>query len=68
VIWRRYPERREVLVTTKTDRTFRGVLWQRRWGYIVLRRVELLKGSGEVTALTGEIVIESANIDFLQVM
>ena len=64
----RYPVLRRVIVSTKTDKSFRGVLWQRRRGYLVLRKAQLLKGRGEVVPMDGEILILSENIDFLQVL
>ena len=64
----RYPTLRTVIVNTKTDRAFRGVLWRRTRGYLVLRNAEMLKTKGEVVAMDGEVVIESANVDFIQVI
>jgi len=64
----RYPTLRSVIVNTKTDRAFRGVLWQKRWGYLVLRNAELLKTKGEVAPVDGEIVIPAENVDFIQVI
>jgi small nuclear ribonucleoprotein (snRNP)-like protein len=64
----RYPTKRMVIVNTKTDRAFRGVLWRRAWGYLVLRNAEMLKSKGETVAMDGEVVIESANVDFMQVI
>ena len=64
----RYPTLRTVIVNTKTDRAFRGVLWRRARGYLVLRNAEMLKTKGEVVAMDGEVVIESANVDFIQVI
>lgn len=64
----RYPELRRVVVTTKTDRSFRGILWRKRWGYLVLRNAELLKERGEVLPMDGEVVIESGNVDFIQIV
>jgi small nuclear ribonucleoprotein (snRNP)-like protein len=64
----RYPTLRRVIVNTKTDRAFRGVLWRRGRGLLVLRNAELLKAKGETAPLDGEIVIESSNVDFIQVV
>ena len=64
----RYPTLRKVIVNTKTDRAFRGVLWQRRRGYLVLRNVELLKAKDETVPMDGEVMIEAANVDFVQVV
>lgn len=63
-----YPEKRVVIVNTRTDRAFRGVLWRRRWGYLVLRNAELLKGRGETVPVDGEVVIARDNVDFIQVI
>jgi len=57
-----------VVVNTKTDRAFRGVLWRRRRGYLVLRNAELVKAGGETVAMDGEVVIDADNVDFMQVL
>ena len=67
-LFQRYPTLRRVIVNTKTERAFRGVLWRKRWGYLVLRNAELLKGSGETAPVDGEVVIERGNVDFVQVL
>jgi len=64
----RYPVLRNVIVTTKTDNSFRGVLWQRKREFLVLRNAEMLKPRGERVALDGELVIERSNVDFIQVV
>ena len=63
-----YPVLRKVIVNTRTDRAFRGVLWKKKRGYLVLRNAELLRGRGEVTPMDGELVIERSNVDFIQVV
>jgi small nuclear ribonucleoprotein (snRNP)-like protein len=63
-----YPVKRRVIVNTKTERAFRGILWCRRWGYLVLRSAEMLKGRGETVPVDGEVVIERSNVDFIQVV
>jgi hypothetical protein len=64
----RYPVCRQVIVNTRTDKAFRGVLWQKRGGYLVLRNAELLKLKGETVPIDGEVVILADNVDFLQVV
>ena len=64
----RYPVLKRVLVNTKTDKAFRGVLWKRRRGYLVLRNAELLKGRGETVAMDGEVIVPADNVDFIQVV
>jgi len=66
----RYPTLRKVIVNLKgaDAPAFRGVLWQRRGGYLVLRDVELLKPRGEVVPLDGEVVVFQENVSFLQIL
>ena len=64
----RYPVKRKVVVNTKSDRTFSGVLWRKAWGYLVLRNVEMLKARGEAVAVDGEVVVLRENVDFVQVV
>jgi len=64
----RYPTLRTVIVNTKTDRAFRGVLWRKARGYVVLRNAEMLKAKGETVPVDGEVMIESSNVDFVQVV
>ena len=66
----RYPTLRRVIVNLRgaDSPAFRGVLWQRRGGYLVLRNVELLKARGETTPLDGETLIPYENVSFLQIL
>lgn len=68
MLFDRYPTLRRVVVNTKTDRAFRGVLWRRRGGYLVLRNAEMLRAKGETTPIDGEVMIEAENVDFVQVL
>jgi len=68
IIFDRYPTLRQVIVNTKTDRAFRGVLWRKARGYLVLRNAEMLKAKGETVPVDGEVMIESSNVDFVQVV
>ena len=65
---RPYPTLMQVIVNTKTGKAFRGILWRRRAGYLVLRNAEVLLGRDGVAPMEGELVIEASNVDFLQVM
>ena len=64
----RYPVLRKVIINLKSDKVFRGVLWRKRGRYLVLREAELLKPGGGSARVDGEVVIESSNVDFLQVL
>jgi len=67
-LFQRYPTMRRVIVNTKTERAFRGVLWRQRAGYLVLRNAEMLKPRGETVRVDGEVVIERQNVDFVQAL
>lgn len=62
-----YPVLETVIVNTKTARAFRGVLWAKRRDHLVLRNAELLK-RGEAVPIDGDVLIERANVDFIQVL
>ncbi len=64
----RYPCVKQVIVNTKSEKAFRGVLWKRTGEYLVLRNVQLLKPRGDVTDVDGEVMILAANVDFIQVV
>jgi len=68
MIFDRYPCLRQVVVNTRTDHSFRGVLWRRRRGYLVLRNAEMLRRGEGPLPLDGEVMIESLNVDFIQVI
>ena len=67
-LFRRYPVLQQIIVNTKTNRAFRGVLWRKRRGYLVLRSAEMLRGKGETVPMDGEVVIPAGNVDFIQVV
>jgi small nuclear ribonucleoprotein (snRNP)-like protein len=66
-IFQTYPELKRVIVNTKTDRAFRGLLWEKRRELLVLRSAEMIKPGGEVIKVDGEVVILKENVDFIQV-
>jgi small nuclear ribonucleoprotein (snRNP)-like protein len=65
--WRRTTYRQRVLVTTRTGRTFAGLLWARRGPLLVLVDVSLVGDPAAPVALDGRVVIEIANVDFVQI-
>lgn len=67
-LFERYPERRTVVVNTKTKFVFRGVLWERGRRFLVLRDAEMLRPRGETVRMDGEVVVEWQNVDFIQVV
>ncbi|MFF9043339.1 hypothetical protein [Streptomyces parvulus] len=65
--WRRTAVRKRVIVNLP-DKAFRGVLWAKRGPLLVLRDAELLEAGREPQAVDGEIVIERARVEFMQVL
>lgn len=58
--------RHEVILHTKSGRSFRGILW-RRWGvWLVLKQPALV--SDEPQDLDGDMWVDRDNVDFLQVI
>ena len=67
-LFQTYPELKQIIINTKTDRAFRGLLWEKRRRILVLRSVEMVKPGGDVVKVDGEVVIERENVDFIQVV
>lgn len=65
--WRRTALRRRVVVNL-CDKAFTGVLWAKRGPLLVLRGAELLEAGRSPQPLDGEIVIERARVEFIQVV
>lgn len=63
-----YPTKKRVIVNTKTDKSFRGILWKQRPGYLLLKNAELLEGSGKSVPIDGEVLVYRADVDFVQVL
>ena len=59
--------RREVIINTKSDRSFRGILWSRWFGVFVLKNAQML-GKGTAIKMDGEVAILKSEIDFIQVV
>lgn len=63
-----YPVRLNVIVNTKTDKAFRGVLWRHSARHLVLKNTEMLRPREGPLTIDGEVVIERTNVDFVQVL
>lgn len=61
---------RSVIVNLQTspETALRGVLWQSRGAWLVLREVQVLKANAPSTAVDGEVVIHRAMVTFIQVL
>jgi small nuclear ribonucleoprotein (snRNP)-like protein len=59
--------RRRVLVNLKTGKALEGVLWTRRRGVLVLKDATLLEPKVPPVKVDGEVLVDRANVDFVQV-
>jgi small nuclear ribonucleoprotein (snRNP)-like protein len=67
--WKRTAVRRRVMVNTKTDKTFRAVLWAKRGSLLILKDAFLLQeGIDQPVKVDGEVVVERGNVDFIQIL
>lgn len=64
--WRRTALRKRVVVNL-ADKAFAGVLWAKRGPLLVLRDATLMQHGAADTPLDGEVVIERARVEFIQV-
>lgn len=57
--------RSRVVVNTKTDQAFEGVLWKATRRFILLKDASLVDEAGRGTPIDGEVLVDVANIDFI---
>lgn len=67
-LFTRYPVLRRVIVNLKTGKAFRGVLWERRGEYLVLRDAQMIREREGPLPVDGELVVDKTNVDFMQVI
>lgn len=65
--WRRTAVRKRVIVNLP-DKAFRAILWAKRGPLLVLRDVELLEAARDPHPVDGEVVVERAKVEFIQVL
>lgn len=65
--FRRTLERRRVVVNMNGGRAFAGILWARRGPLLVLRNAVMHEPGGATVPLDGEVVVERARVEFIQV-
>lgn len=66
----RYPVLKRVIVNMKTETApaMRGVLFEQRGGYLVLKQAEMLQPRAEPVRVDGDVLIPQENVLFLQVV
>lgn len=63
-----YPYRQTVIVNLKSGRSFRGVLWQRTGGFLVLKQASILRPREAPLSLDGDCLVLFGDIEFMQVV
>lgn len=56
-----------MVVHTKAKDAYRGLLWERTGGYLVLKKAELLRTDGLPVPMDGELMIYREDVDVIQV-
>lgn len=68
-LWTLPRRRRRCLVSLLRDEgAIDGILWNRRGPWIVLRDARLMRPNGEAVPTDGEVMIDRAQIAFIQVL
>jgi len=60
--------RTSVIVNLTTGRSFKGVLWATSGPLLVLRQAELLEGNRQAMPVDGEVLVDVARVEFVQVV
>jgi hypothetical protein len=63
-----YPVRKRAIINTKSDKTFRGIIWKHNTRFVILKNAELLHSSKQATPVDGEVIVYKEDIDFIQVI
>lgn len=63
-----YPYRETVIVNLKSGKAFRGALWQRTGGFLVLKRAEMLRPREAPLPMDGDVLVPFGDVEFLQVV
>ncbi|MCB9135141.1 MAG: hypothetical protein H6636_06930 [Anaerolineales bacterium] len=68
---RSYPELKAGVVNLKSGTAFRGVVWKKKGGWLVLRGCEILAERGQpvqTRRVDGEVIVRMEDVDFVQVL
>lgn len=58
--------RRRVILKTRVGDTFRGVVWTTDGDWLTLRDVQYLADGAVTHRLTGDVLIERSNVNFIE--
>ena len=68
MIFRRFPVKRKVVLNTKTDKTFTGVIWEKGRDYLILKNVQMLSPREKSIPLDGDVLVFTEDIEFVQLV
>lgn len=63
-----YPYRETVIVNLKSGRSFRGALWQRTAGFLVLKNAEMHMPREGWKPVDGEVLVPFIDVEFMQIV
>lgn len=66
--YRRFVLRRQVIVNLLSGQTVKGVPVSQAGPLLVLRGAEILNDSNDFVPVDGEIIVDRANVDFIQAL
>lgn len=66
--WTRTLIHRAIVVNLDTGRAFRGVAWAKRGPLLILRDATMFEPGVEPVPVDGEVVLDRARIEFIQVV
>ena len=65
--WKRIAVRKRVIINT-AQHAFAGILYKQSGPLLVLRNAELLTPGEQPTPINGEVVVERARVEFIQIV
>lgn len=63
-----YPYRETVIANLKSGKAFKGVLWQRTGGFLVLKQAAMHMAREGWKPVDGEVLVPFGDVEFMQVV
>lgn len=63
----RYAAHRRVIISLKSGLAVSGVITKHRRGFCVVRDAEVIESGGASASADGEVLVQSADIDYIQI-
>lgn len=68
MIFSRFPTKRKAVINTKSDKSFVGIIWERRRDYLILKDAQMLRPREEAIQMDGEVLIFVQDVEFMQLV